>query len=1081
MKRIKDLTKKDKIKYFVILSLLILLIIGTTYALLKLIGKQEDVNLVETGCFDVTMTNQENAINLDNAFPLTDEQGRTLTPFTFTLKNNCDLTASYNVNLEVLSGSTLSSAYVATLVNNGTINTLGDLPKTDTTIKGSIESRTIYKGILAPGLSVDIGVSIWIDEDVTISDNVENTTLKSKVVVVSTPYLSKGYTGIEGNIVAQLDTTGKCPTVNSDGTVTVTDAETSDGYLCSAPDNYGTSYYYRGNVTNNYVQFGKWADDTPDVVYGFYSSDTSSSGSMAFSSMEECQKDSDYNNNCTIVSRKGKPMYWRIVRINGDGSVRLAYAGTSAFSNDQFSLYKQLIIDTTSFFSNDNFNESEVSFIEDNAGIGYMYGDTDTIIETTTQSDLIGIYQNDYYMVAKEYGFSKVDGFTLKNPIKIKASELNNNYVGYYFIDYDYYSHSEQDIVKYTLLRKFTEITKDDNGNIKGYYKTLSYGTSTKEKAQTNKNDSLDKMFLDNWYKDNIKDTSYANYISDNIFCNDRTISNNNFNKEYITNLGYGSEFTVYRWGEFIAPSVIGEKVTFPQSVNSKLTCSNKNDAFTVNESSIGNGNLTYSIGELTADEAVLAGAYFSEKDNKNYYLYNGYSTNLMSPAIAAAQTTDILNFPISAAISGTGTFGALSPMFGNYGVVPTINLKNGSLTSGDGTINNPYKVEGATNVPTVNIISYIDNKESSTMPVSYLKDKYTVDKVECDNNVTGTWNTDKWNLDTTNLTQDSTCKVYFKSPEADYASSIQIANKEIKVNELSKCPLLDKDSKVKITSGEDTDGYLCGAKDNYGVSYYFRGNVTNNYVKFADKYWRIIRVNGDGTVRMIYDGTSAHANGESSEDRQLGTSAFNSNEDDNAYVGYMYGKVGATSYADTHTNTNDSTIKTYLDNWYKNNISGTSNEQYIADNIFCNDRRVADNSSSGYGKLTTNYTYGRNYESLICSQQNDAFTVSDTTNGNGSLTYPIGLITRAEGMFAGSSDYNSKFYLYSGYTYWNMSPNQFDGSRAYEGRVYESGLAASYENVASANYERVRPVLNLKASALNAGTGTASDPFRIE
>ena len=337
MKRIKELTKKDKIKYFVILSLLILLIIGTTYALLKLIGKQEDVNLVETGCFDVTMTNQENAINLDKAFPLTDEQGRTLTPFTFTLKNNCDVTASYNVNLEVLSGSTLSSAYVATLVNNGTINTLGDLPKTDTTIKGSIESRTIYKGILAPGLSVDIGVSIWIDEDVTISDNVENTTLKSKVVVVSTPYLSKGYTGIEGNIVAQLDTTGKCPTVNSDGTVTVTDAETSDGYLCSAPDNYGTSYYYRGNVTNNYVQFGKWADDTPDVVYGFYSSDTSSSGSMAFSSMEECQKASDYNNNCTIVSRKGKPMYWRIVRINGDGSVRLAYAGTSAFSNDQFS------------------------------------------------------------------------------------------------------------------------------------------------------------------------------------------------------------------------------------------------------------------------------------------------------------------------------------------------------------------------------------------------------------------------------------------------------------------------------------------------------------------------------------------------------------------------------------------------------------------------------------------------------------------------------------------------------------------------------------------------------------------------
>ena len=79
-------------------------------------------------------------------------------------------------------------------------------------------------------------------------------------------------------------------------------------------------------------------------------------------------------------------------------------------------------------------------------------------------------------------------------------------------------------------------------------------------------------------------------------------------------------------------------------------------------------------------------------------------------------------------------------------------------------------------------------------------------------------------------------------------------------------------------------------------VIHYFRGNVTNNYILFGGFYCHIIRMNGDDSVRVIYDGTSAHANG------------------------------------------NNSAIKTYIDTWYENNIRGTTNEQYIADIIFCND-----------------------------------------------------------------------------------------------------------------------------------------------
>ena len=296
----------------------------------------------------------------------------------------------------------------------------------------------------------------------------------------------------------------------------------------------------------------------------------------------------------------------------------------------------------------------------------------------------------------------------------------------------------------------------------------------------------------------------------------------------------------------------------------------------------------------------------------------------------------------------------------------------------------------------------------------------------------------------------------------------------------------------MNVTGVEATKGYLCKAKDAYGDSYYYRGNVTNNYVKFADKYWRIVRINGDGTVRVIYDGTSAHANGEASADRQIGTSAFNSSYNDNAYVGYMYGKTGASTYADAHANTNNSTIKTYIDDWYKTNIVGTTNEQYLADNIFCNDRSMAgNNSGTGAGTSVTYYRWyngpweSENYSKynkkmmLTCSQKNDAFTVSDTTNGNGALTYPVGLLSTDEIALAGGwNAANSGYYLYSGQVWWASSPGGFGGSRAGVRGVDSNGYADSGSDVYGG--DGVRPVFNLKAEVLLQGSGTAEDPYRI-
>ena len=189
----------------------------------------------------------------------------------------------------------------------------------------------------------------------------------------------------------------------------------------------------------------------------------------------------------------------------------------------------------------------------------------------------------------------------------------------------------------------------------------------------------------------------------------------------------------------------------------------------------------------------------------------------------------------------------------------------------------------------------------------------YKVDKVVCDNGTVGEWSGKDWGPIISNVTRRSKCNIYF----VDIVDKINIGNVAVPLDYYDKCPTVNADGTVTVTEAESQYGYLCKAKDAYGDSYYYRGNVTNNYVKFAGFYWRIIRINGDGTVRVIYDGTSAHANSESSEDRQIGTTAFNSSYNDNAYLGYMYGKTGASTYAETHANTNNSTIKTYLDTWY--------------------------------------------------------------------------------------------------------------------------------------------------------------------
>ena len=281
------------------------------------------------------------------------------------------------------------------------------------------------------------------------------------------------------------------------------------------------------------------------------------------------------------------------------------------------------------------------------------------------------------------------------------------------------------------------------------------------------------------------------------------------------------------------------------------------------------------------------------------------------------------------------------------------------------------------------------------------------------------------------------------------------------------------------------TDEGIWEMQDDYGTTYYFRGAAQNNYVKFAGYYWRIIRINGDGSLRLIYDGTSAHANGEISIDRQIGTSAFNSSYNDNAYIGYMYGQTGASTYEETHANINDSTIKEVVDNWYKVNINDKGYGDKVADIIYCNDRSIPTGYGDGNGLKMTNYSAMKRIIhdstlSLKCANKNDAFTVSDEERGNGALTYPIGLIMVDEVLAAGGlwEVANNNYYLYIGRHIWTMSPSYFNGDNAGNFVVTDKG---SISNFMLNGIVSVRPVISLKPSVELTGSGTMEDPWIVQ
>ena len=262
------------------------------------------------------------------------------------------------------------------------------------------------------------------------------------------------------------------------------------------------------------------------------------------------------------------------------------------------------------------------------------------------------------------------------------------------------------------------------------------------------------------------------------------------------------------------------------------------------------------------------------------------------------------------------------------------------------------------------------------------------------------------------------------------------------------KFEVVDAEPTLTTSSNNTTDasGLYTSTDTNTGKpTYYFRGNVTNNYVKFAGQTWRIVRINEDGTIRMVMaNGINSNAN-----------ITFNSNY--NNYT-YMY-----------YTN---SQVKSTLESWYQTNIGSKTNlaSSVVSGDYYCEQAKVKESSSILSGNATM----------TVYNKYTPDFKCTTDSNGKGIVNASVGLLSYDEVVYAGGyyAQNNNNYYLYNNTYFWTMSPAGFSGSYSAVWRVNTAGIISSV-NV-NGTSGAVRPVIILNADTLATGSGTSSDPFVI-
>ena len=622
----KDLVcnqKQRKLLLSIGILIAVCTVIGISYAYWILTYSQEGVNRISTSCFSLSLTNEKNDINLENAYPILDEEGKTLTPYSFTITNTCDLFASYTVNLEMLENSTLDSKYIRVMLNNEAIQNLNEYESTTTTMTGSVDSKILAHGSLGSGDSADYTLRLWMDEDITIEDvDAMNKLFRSKIVISASVSnyspVDQGYTTLADAILAnEYQTTPEIAKqkisekqeVDFTKTAPIIDWQESHAQTTSSPtstmphpDLVNSGETYAANLTETNI--------LPTVGTGYtFNSETGRYNLTGYDYVDPTTLDygaNDYyycgssfstngtNNDLISVSRSISNCT-TIYKLTGATKSEGTTTGTAGTE------IKTMVYRMTGYAYTQTELESDKSDkglyqIEDADGTSYYYRGTVT--------------NNYVYFAGYYWRIIRINGDgSIRLLYAGTTSDAEGNNLNMKLTDSSL-GYTNRTTSVFNTLRT-------DPGYV-GYMYGNTFGSSYAE-TNANENDSMIKKYLDSWYKQNILDKGYADYIADSGFCNDRSLSTRNNNGDGVSTTTKHTYYAGYtRFYETQTPS---------------LVCPNaSNDLFTTASSNKGNKALTYPIGLITVDELMLSG-YANNYLNKSAYTYSSYTYWTMSPS----------------------------------------------------------------------------------------------------------------------------------------------------------------------------------------------------------------------------------------------------------------------------------------------------------------------------------------------------------------------------------------------------------------------------------------------------------------
>ena len=813
-------------------------------------------------------------------------------------------------------------------------------------------------------------------------------------------------------------------------------------------------YYFAGDISNNWVKFGTYQTDDPDGKWS-----------------------------------AGDDIYWRIIRTNADGSVRLLYSGTSP--------------DTTEgYIGKSAFNVIPSGISSRPRFMSYMYGDDDDLdstldgIKANTKDSTIKTYIDNWYNTY----FSSYTRYLSTEAVYCNDRQLSNGQT------WTFPSSNQINFAAYTRLDwenkgvnanpTYDCVDSKDAFSVENENAKLTYPIGLMTADEVNMAGGLAGNAAEAWY--------YFNSDYDSI------IGNNEDSYCTMTpSIWSGRSANI--WGVDSVTDNLGALGVFGYS----------DTEFVVRPVISLKRNMVWKDGDGTPE---------SPYEVEDYYRVN-VTLSVINGSGDAIKTVE----------SGSSVSFIVTPSEG-YDLELSANTCGGTLSG------NTYTLSEVTSDKSCSItfkklthnvtLSVINGSGSTTKAVEpgssvsfTVTPSYGYKRELSTNTCGGTLSGNTYTVN--NITSNKNCEITFKIDVPPEGSNLLAAIKYYN-------PTISTRTDFSTTFTTTNTGTLYKATESIAGStakdvYYFAGDTKYNWVKFGKWetdlviyrgyypssisykeyltmnectsdpsyntnckavkfatagdpiYWRIIRTNSDGSIRLLYSGTRP-----GTTEGHIGLSAFNSTNDDPMYVGYKYGTSG--SLINNRTNTNNSTIKTYVDNWYSTNLS--SYTKYIStEAVYCNDREVGSGKYSvansqffyaPYTRISTNKVPSYN-----CTNSKDAFSGS---NSEAKLTYPIGLMTVDEIVYAGGKVEVSLTSPYAWYYsnrygksitgdnyWWSLSPMYWAGNSNRMWYVGGSNLRGGLTSGYLPFVYGVRPVISIKGDALwSSGNGSPDNPYEI-